>query len=235
MRLLLISNSTGPDGGYLDHCEEEIIDFLETGSRLLFIPFAGTDERSYGETAVERLRRMGYDARWADRTADPLAALTAAGAVFVGGGNTFLLLHRLVETGMLEAIDARVRAGMPYLGASAGSNVAGPTIKTTNDMPIVEPPSFDAMGLVPFQINPHYVDRDPDSSHQGETRDQRLLEFIDQNETAVVALREGAILRVEGGEISLRGSAGARLYRHGAIPEELPSGTRVDRLRGIAT
>jgi dipeptidase E len=230
MRLLLISNSTGPDGGFLDHCETEILDFVGEAGPVLFVPFALGDETGYGEKAVERLERMGLMAAWADRADDPVARLGGAGAVFVGGGNTFRLLDRLYATGMLEAVRAAVRSGLPYLGSSAGSNVAGPTIRTTNDMPIVEPPSFRALGLVPFQVNPHYVDRDPDSSHQGETREQRLQEYLEENETPVVALREGALLRVEGETGVLRGSAGARLYRRGGPVAERPPGTRLDEL-----
>jgi dipeptidase E len=227
MRLLLISNSTGPGGGFLDHCEDELLDFLGRGVRILFVPFAGTDERAYGAAAVDRLNRMGFAASWADRSGEPIAALSTVDAVFVGGGNTFLLLDRLVATGMRNAIRDRVLAGMPYVGASAGSNVAGPTIRTTNDMPIVEPPSFEALGLVPFQINPHYIDRDPDSTHQGETREQRLQEYLTQNEGPVVALREGAMLRVEDDVVRLRGSSGARLYRRGVDVEEVAAGAQL--------
>jgi dipeptidase E len=230
MRLLLISNSTGPDGAFLDHCEDELVDFVGRGARVLFVPFAGVDEVAYGAAAVHRLTLMGLRAAWADRSGDPVAALDNADVVFVGGGNTFVLLDRLVTTGMLGAIRLRVLAGMPYVGASAGSNVAGPTIRTTNDMPIVEPPSFDAMGLVPFQINPHYVDRDPDSSHHGETRDQRLREYLSQNDVPVLALREGAMLRVDDEKATVRGSSGARIYRPGADVEEVPPGTPLGEL-----
>ncbi len=230
MRLLLISNSTGPDGGYLDHCADALTDFLRGSEPVLFVPFALDDEAAYGEKACERLRRMGVEAAWADRSGNPLGQLERAGAVFVGGGNTFRLLDRLYDTGMLEAIREAVRRGLPYVGTSAGTNVACPTIRTTNDMPIVEPPSFAALGLVPFQINPHYVDRDPDSSHQGETREERLSEFLEMNDAAVVAMREGALLRVSDGEIVLEG-AGARVYRRGGGVVEHPPGTRLDGLR----
>jgi len=233
MRLLLISNSTGPDGVFLGHCESEIADFVAPGARILFVPFAGIDEQAYGEKAAGRLEEIGFPTQWADRGGDPIAALGDVDAVFVGGGNTFLLLDRLASTGMLEAIRDRVVAGMPYLGASAGSNVAGPTIRTTNDMPIVEPPTFASLGLVPFQINPHYVDRDPDSSHQGETREQRLREYLAVNATPVVALREGALLRIEGHAVHLGGSGGARLYRPGFEAEEVPPGRRLDGLPGL--
>ena len=230
MRLLLLSNSTGPDSGYLDWCEEAITEFAGDARRMLFIPFAGVDEREYGETAVKRLSSMGFDATWLDRWAPGPSALGDAEVVFIGGGNTFLLLDRLISTGLLDAIRDAVQSGLPYVGTSAGTNVAGPTIRTTNDMPIVQPPSFDAMGLVPFQINPHYIDRDPDSTHQGETREQRLLEFLTQNDTPVVALREGTALEVSDGAIKVRGEAGARIYRQGLEPLEVPAGTQINLL-----
>jgi len=228
MRLLLISNSTGPDGGYLDHCSEPLTRFLADAAPVLFVPFALHDEAAYGKQACERLERMGIAGAWADRSGDPVEQLAEAGAVFVGGGNTFRLLDRLYSTGMLAALQEAVRAGLPYVGTSAGTNVAGPTIRTTNDMPIVEPPSFDALGLVQFQINPHYIDRDPDSSHQGETREQRLMEFLEENETAVVALREGAMLRVEGAGVMLEGTLGARVYRRGMPVVEHAPGTPLE-------
>ena len=228
MRLLLISNSVGSDGAYLDHCEAEIVAFAGPGAHVLFVPFAGTDESGYGTAAVERLTRMGFTASWADRSVDPVAALERADVVFVGGGNTFLLLSRLLESSMLDRMAGRVRDGMPYIGTSAGCNIAGPTIKTTNDMPIVEVPSLAAMDLVPFQINPHYVDRDPDSSHRGETREQRLNEYLEQNDTPVVALREGAMLRVEGPSVLVAGSAGVRVFRPDVLVEDVAAGSRLD-------
>jgi len=121
-----------------------------------------------------------------------------------------------------------VSNGMPYIGSSAGSNVAAPTIKTTNDMPIVQPPSFEALGLVSFQINPHYLDPDPNSRHMGETREERILQFLEENETPVVGLREGAMLRIENGETTLRGSTGARIFRRGMEPIEISPGARVE-------
>jgi dipeptidase E len=152
--------------------------------------------------------------------------LTTAEAVFVGGGNTWRLLKALYEMDLLALIRARVLEGsLLYAGASAGSNVAGPTIKTTNDMPIVETPSLQALGLVSFQINPHYLDPDPASKHMGETRETRLREFHEENDTPVVGLREGAILRVEGESIVLKGQAGARLFRRGQEPVEVALGS----------
>ncbi|HVQ38202.1 MAG TPA: dipeptidase PepE, partial [Pyrinomonadaceae bacterium] len=153
-----------------------------------------------------------------------------AEAIFIGGGNTFRLLKALYDFDVLARIKSRAEDGMPYMGASAGSNVAGPTIRTTNDMPIVEPPSFDALGLVPFQINPHYLDPDPGSTHMGETREERILQFLEENEAPVVGLREGAMLRVEGGIAMLKGSAGARIFRKGELPIEAAPGADISKL-----
>lgn len=136
----------------------------------------------------------------------------------------------LYEFELLPVIRARVENGMPYMGSSAGSNVAGPTIKTTNDMPIVEPPSFDALGLVPFQINPHYLDPEPGSIHMGETREERLLQYLEENDTPVVGLREGAMLRVQTGVTMLKGSAGARIFRKGEPPVEVTPVSELNEL-----
>jgi dipeptidase E len=150
--------------------------------------------------------------------------------MFIGGGNTFRLLTLLHEKALIAPIRKRVAAGMPYMGSSAGTNVASPTIKTTNDMPIVYPPTFDALNLVPFQINPHYLDPDPASKHQGETREQRIREFHEMNETPVVGLREPALIRIDGARAELLGDAGARLFKRGSQPVELATGDRLDDL-----
>jgi dipeptidase E len=220
MRLLLISSSTVHGYGYLDQPEPEIRSFLGSARHVAFVPFASHDRDAYAAKVRERLGRMGFEVSQVRGPAD----LEKAEAVFVGGGNTFRLLKALYETKTLEAIQKRVRAGMPYMGASAGSNVAGPTIRTTNDMPIVYPPSFDALGFVPFQINPHYLDTDPASTHMGETREQRILEFLEENETPVVAIREGTAIRVDDGVTRLAGTRGARIFRKGADPEETAAG-----------
>lgn len=142
--------------------------------------------------------------------AGPVAALAAADAVFIGGGNSFRLLSALYRTGLRDAVRGAVRAGLPYMGASAGTNMAAPTLRTTNDMPIVQPPSFEALGLVPFQINPHYLDPDPDSTHKGETREERLTEFLEENDVPVLGLREGSWLRLEGEAARVDGARPAR-------------------------
>ena len=214
-RLLLISNSTLHGSGYLDHAEHEIRDFLGDVKHVLFVPFALLDRDKYAASAQVRFQKMGYGLTSIHKTANAVQAVRETDAMFIGGGNTFRLLKTLYEFDLIDVIRARVEAGMPYIGSSAGSNMACPTIKTTNDMPIVEPPSFNALGLVSFQINPHYLDPDPNSKHMGETREERIIQFLEENETPVVGLREGAMLRVENGETILRGSTGARIFRRG--------------------
>jgi dipeptidase E len=163
---------------------------------------------------------------------DPREAVAKADAIFVGGGNTFRLLKALQDLELIGPIRRRIRSGAPYVGSSAGSNVAGPTIKTTNDMPIVQPRSFDALGLVPFQINPHFQDPDPTSTHMGETREERILQFLEENETPVLGMREGAWIRVENRTIVLRGSNGARIFRRGEKPVEAVPGDEISGLVG---
>src|SRR5262245_27651256 len=223
-KLLLASSSTTHGTGYLDHCAAEMTNILGGASRVLFFPFALHDHDAYAAKARERFLRMGFALESAHEAVDPRRAVEDAEAIFVGGGNTFRLLRRMYELDLLAPIRRRVSAGVPYVGASAGSNLAGATIKTTNDMPIVEPPSFDALALVPFQINPHYLDPDPGSTHMGETRETRIREFLEDNDNAVVGLREGAMLRIEGSEVRLVGSRGARLFRRGRDPEEFEPG-----------
>jgi dipeptidase E len=231
-RLLLLSNSTNHGAGYLDHAMDAVRSFLGPARRLLFVPFALRDQKAYAARARERFAPVGIDVQGVTPDAEGAAALEDAEAVFVGGGNTFRLLDRLQRSGLLEVLRRRAAAGMPYLGASAGTNIAAPTIKTTNDMPIVEPASFSALSLVPFQINPHYVDTDPSSRHMGETREERLREFLEENETPVLALREGSWLRVEGERARLEG-AGARIFRRGAAPQDIAPGAALDHLMEI--
>ncbi|MGI9087462.1 MAG: dipeptidase PepE [Chthoniobacterales bacterium] len=226
-RVLLISSSTVFGRGYLDHAEPEIRDFLGSITRILFVPFALHDLDAYAAKTRARFAQMDYEIYSLHEAADMQSAIAQASTIFVGGGNTFRLLKALYDGELLAPIQQRVEAGMPYLGTSAGSNIAGPTIRTTNDMPIVEPPSFNSLGLVPFQINPHYLDPDPASTHMGETREERLLQFLEENDTPVIGLREGAILRGEHGEYEVRGTAGARLFRRGQPPLELAIGEKI--------
>ena len=229
-RLLLLSTSTLFGSGYLDYAEAEVREFLGEVRRILFVPFALHDQETYAESVRARFVRMNAEVHSLHAAGDMVQAVKAADAIFVGGGNSFRLLKSLYDFDLLSPIRGRVDAGMPYIGSSAGSNIAGPTIRTTNDMPIVEPPSFDALGLVHFQINPHYVDAIAGSTHMSETREERILQYLEENETPVVGLREGAMVRVEGGTLRLKGSAGARIFRRGRAPEEVSPGCALDRL-----
>ncbi len=217
MRLLLISSSNVHGYGYLDHPEPAMREFLGAGKRVAFVPFALRDHAAYTAKVRERLGRMDLDVV-------PIDDLDRADAIFVGGGNTFRLLKTLYDRDLLAPIRDRVRSGLPYLGSSAGTVIGAPTMKTTNDMPIVEPPSFNALALVPFQINPHYLDPDPQSTHKGETREERIREFLEENETPVVGLREGSILRVENGTTTLLGEKTARIFRRGTEAVEMAPG-----------
>jgi dipeptidase E len=222
MELLLMSNSRTHGRPFLEHALEEVQGFLGDRKRLVFVPFALRDHEGYTAIVAEALRPLGVEVVGAHTAADPREPVREAGAVFVGGGNSFRLLSALGRTGLLEEIRERVRGGsLRYMGSSAGTNMAAPTIRTTNDMPIVQPDSFEALGLVPFQINPHYLDADPGSTHMGETREQRVTEFLEENDVAVLGLREGAWLRVSADVARLGGTTGARLFRRGAVPREL--------------
>ena len=226
-RLLLLSNSKNFGSGYLTHAEATITDFLGAGvAEVLFVPFAAV-RVSFDDFAAmvrERFAAMGYGLQSVHAAADPQGAVRTAQAIAVGGGNTFALLKRLADLHLLEPIRAAALAGTPYMGWSAGANVAGPTIRTTNDMPIVEPAGFTALGLVPFQINPHYTDA-VIPRHGGETRADRLLEFVEANPgVPVVALREGSLLRVEGSRITLLGEQPARVFLRGREPYEVEAG-----------
>jgi dipeptidase E len=233
VRLLLLSNSKNFGKGYLEHAESLIREFLGNRiAKVLFVPFAAVrvPYDLFTATVGKRFEEFGYGLDSVHRAADPKAAVAAAQAVVVGGGNTFHLLARLYETGVLEAIRTSVGAGTPYIGWSAGANIAGPTIKTTNDMPIVQPPSLEALGLVPFQLNPHYTD-DVIPNHAGETRAERLLEFTAANPgVPVVGLREGSTLRVEGSTLELIGEKKARVFFSGRDPEDFAPGTSLQFL-----
>lgn len=222
--LLLVSTSTTFGTGYLDHCAAAMTETLAGVSRLLFVPYALHDRNAYAAKARDRFAAMGFAVDSLHEAPDPVAAVDGAEAIFVGGGNTFRLVDALHRNGLIEPIRRRALTGMPYMGASAGSNVACPTLMTTNDMPIVEPPSFETLALVPFQINPHYLDPDPSSKHMGETRETRIREYLEENDRVVIGLREGAMIRVRGDRATLLGSAGARVFRRGKEPEERTAG-----------
>jgi dipeptidase E len=230
VRLLLISSSLVHGHGYLDHAEAELRDFLGPIRRLLFVPFAQTDHDGYTARVRERLATLEVAVDGLHAAADPLAAIAGADALFVGGGNTFCLLAELQRRALLPALRARVGAGAAYIGSSAGTNLAGLTVGSTNDMPVVWPADLQALALLPFNLNPHYVDPDPRSTHMGETREARLREFHEHNLQPVLGLREPAMLRREGDALTLRGAAGARLFRRGEAPAEVAPGAGLDAL-----
>jgi dipeptidase E len=231
-RLLLLSTSTVHGTAYLEHGAEALRDRLQGVKRVLFIPFALKDHDAYAAKARSAFEAMGFGLDSLHDAPDPKRAVEQAEAIFTGGGNTFRLLDAIYRFNLMEPIRVRVAAGMPYTGASAGTNLACPTIRTTNDMPILEPPSLRALGLLPFQINPHYLDPDPNSTHMGETREERLLQFHEENEIPVVGLREGAMLKVDGDRVALLGTKGARVFRRGLEPMEAAPGTDLNALLG---
>jgi dipeptidase E len=241
MNLLLISNSTNAGEEYLGWPRPFISDFAarHTIKKLLFIPYAGVNltaagiEASfdlYEERVASVFRTLGIEIYSIHRQNNPVAAVRNAPAIAVGGGNTFHLVKMMHETGIMAEIRETVLKGTPYMGWSAGANVACPTMRTTNDMPISEPPSFNCMGLVPFQINPHYLDANP-AGHGGETREQRINEFLTVNRDIYVAgLREACLLEVEEGKIELKGSRPMRVFKFGSEPLEFNPGDDIDFL-----
>uniref|UniRef100_A0A182PNR4 dipeptidase E n=1 Tax=Anopheles epiroticus TaxID=199890 RepID=A0A182PNR4_9DIPT len=225
-QLLLMSSSAVHGFGYLEHAEEDLTSFLQQHSvqRVLFVPYALTDHDAYTEKVGSVLRKLGFSCTGIHTQPDPVAAVHAAEAIYIGGGNTFLLLRTLYERQLVAAIRERVlQHGVPYVGSSAGTNVATRSIQTTNDMPIVQPPSFEALALVPFNINPHYIDPDVNGKHKGETRQERINQFHELNESPVLGLREGTALFVDGDRATLVGPHpsvpgecyDARLFRKG--------------------
>jgi dipeptidase E len=227
MRLLLISNSTNAGEAYLEHPLDQIKTFLgSTRVKALFVPYAGVTISfdDYTSRVSERFQEIGHAITSVHEVDDPVLAVQQAEAIVVGGGNTFHLAKLMQEQGLIDAIREKVLAGTPYIGWSAGSNMACPSIRTTNDMPIVEPVSFQALNLVPFQINPHYLDANPEG-HAGETREMRIEEFLEANPGIfVVGLREGTMFLVEKESMQLLGPRPARIFKKDYNPQEFEPG-----------
>lgn len=234
-RLLLISNSTNVGEAYLAYTRPEIKKFLgDQVSEALFIPYAGVSVSydDYTRKVSTVFETLGYRIRSVHEAPDPQAAVAGAEAIIVGGGNTFHLVHMLHKTGLMHAVKQQVEAGAAYIGWSAGSNVACPSLKTTNDMPVIMPVSFDCMNLVPFQINPHYTDVQI-PNHGGETREQRIREFLVVNPgTVVVGLKEGTMLRVEGNKVSYIGQKTIKVFRSNEPTLEFDKKSNLDFLMG---
>jgi len=236
MKLLLISNSTMAGEEYLGWPRNYIAGFLQTHQvkKITFVPYAGVNLSAkslndsfdvYTHRVSNVFASFGIEIESVHQTDNPVNMINKAEAIAVGGGNTFHLVGKMQETGIMKAIKEKAESGTPYMGWSAGSNVACPTLKTTNDMPIYEPMSFDTLNLVPFQINPHYLDANP-KGHGGETRQQRIEEFLAVNRNiTVVGLREASLLYVEGNSMKLLGKRNMRLFEHGKEPVEYKSGS----------
>jgi len=232
--LLLISNSTNSGEEYLGWPRLLITDFLSKTSarRLLFIPYAGVTIGwdDYTERVSKIFKDLGYTIYSVHHESDPIKAVEEAEAIVVGGGNTFQLVAMMHRTRIMEAIRRRVMDGLPYMGWSAGANVACPSLKTTNDMPIVQPQSFECLNLIPFQINPHYLDANPEG-HGGETREQRILEFMVANpDTYVAGLREATALFVSDSHLELLGKRPMRLFKESQETREISPGSDIDFL-----
>lgn len=235
MKLLLLSNSTNPGEAYLNYPKHNINAFLgKQAMEVLFIPYAAVtfsyDE--YEKKVGDRFHEIGYSVKSIHHSSDPVQAVKEAQAIIVGGGNTWKLVRMLHDNGLIGAIRQKVEAGTPYVGWSAGSNIACPTLRTTNDMPIIDPKTFETLALVPFQINPHYLDDHP-SNHGGETREMRISEFIEENpEVNVVGLRESTMLWIENNKIKLIGNRTARIFKKGEFPKELGKNDDLNFLLG---
>lgn len=224
MKLLLISNSTNSGEEYLEYPMPHIKDFLGSKSlNCVFIPFAAVtfSYEEYEEKVQKKFKQIGHNIKSIHQFADKVKAIEDADVIVVGGGNTFQLISKIYEFNLIEVVRKKVLSGTPFVGWSAGSNVACPSIKTTNDMPVVEPFSFNAFNFVKFQINPHYLDANP-QGHAGETREQRILEFIEVNpDIYVVGLREGCIIKIDNDSINLIGNKTIRLFKKNIEPFEL--------------
>jgi len=226
--LIIASTSTLHGGGYLDYILHELKMHFGNCKTVLFIPFArpsGISHEEYTMKVADAFSKISIQVKGIHEFENPIAAIENAEGIFTGGGNTFLLVSQLYKNKLMTVLADVVKNGTPYLGTSAGSNITGLTMQTTNDMPIIYPPSFQTLGLIPFNLNPHYLDPDLQSKHMGETRETRIKEFHAFNTVPVLGLREGSWLDVKGEKITLKGNLPARLFRQNQMPEELESGS----------
>ena len=232
--IIIASTSTLHGGDYLDYLLPELKLHFVNCKTILFIPFArpgGISHEEYTAKVASAFAKIGKEVKGIHEFDDYSTAIKNAEAIFTGGGNTFLLVTQLYKTDCMIALAEAVKNGTPYLGTSAGSNICGLSMQTTNDMPIVYPPSFKTLGLIPFNLNPHYLDADLQSKHMGETREMRINEFHSFNSIPVLGLREGSWLDVKGDTIILKGNLSARLFLQNQIPEEMASGSDLSLLK----
>ncbi len=230
-KIIIASTSTVHNSGYLEYILDKLSNHFQGVSTILFIPFArpsGISYEEYTAKAKKAFQKINIDVKGIHEYENPKKAITEAEGIFTGGGNTFELVTQLYKHNLVEVLKNTLEKGVPYLGTSAGSNICGVNMKNTNDMPIVYPPSFETLGVIPFNINAHYLDPDPDSTHMGETRETRIKEFHIFNETPVLGLREGSWLEVSGSQIVLKGNLTARLFQRNQKPVELLSNQEID-------
>lgn len=230
MNIILASTSTLFGGEYLGYLKEELIKLYEGIDEIIFIPFArpgGISHGDYTQKAHSFFETINIKVKGLHEFGNKTEALNSAKAYFTGGGNTFLLVKTLHEEALMDVLKENIEKGKPYLGCSAGSNIGGQNMKTTNDMPIVYPQSFDCMRLVPFNINPHYLDPNPDLKHNGETRETRIREFLTQNDLKVIGLREGNWIRRINNKITVEGSELTRIFEKGKEPYEIEAGSEL--------
>jgi dipeptidase E len=231
--LIIASTSTLHNGGYLDYLLPILESHFAKASTILFIPYArpgGVTHDEYTTKVREALHKIGKNVQGLHEFENPIQAIQNAQAIFTGGGNTFLLVSELYRNNVITILEQKLKEGTPYLGTSAGSNICGLTMGTTNDMPILYPPSFRTLGMVPFNINPHYLDPDSNSTHMGETRETRINEFHKFNPQPVIGLREGSWLEVKGEKIILKGSLTARWFVANRVPIEIEPETDIKNL-----
>ncbi|WP_073218265.1 dipeptidase PepE [Aequorivita viscosa] len=225
---IVASTSTVFGGNYLDYLTEEMAELFKNTNEVIFIPYArpgGISHDEYTTKAAKAFEKIGKKLIGLHTFSNPVEAIKNAKGVFTGGGNTFVLVDALYRLELMQPLREAIFNGLPYMGTSAGSNICGTSMQTTNDMPIVYPPSFKTLGVIPFNLNPHYLDPNPESTHMGETRETRIAEFHTQNTVPVVGLREGSWLRVKGDEIKLKGKLEARVFEQGKAPYEVATGT----------
>jgi dipeptidase E len=225
-KMIIASTSTLHGGSYLEYLLPTLASHFKDCREILFVPYArpgGMSHDEYTSNVKSAFARIDKTVKGLHEFENPIEAIQNAEGIFTGGGNTFLLVTQLYENKVMDVLAKTVENGTPYLGSSAGSNITGLTMQTTNDMPIIYPPSFKTLGLIPFNLNPHYLDADLQSKHMGETRETRIKEFHAFNTTPVLGLREGSWLEVSGEKIILKGDLTARLFRQNESPEELAS------------
>ncbi len=232
--IIIASTSTLHGGDYLEYLSSELSEFFKSAASVLFIPYArpgGISHDDYTLKVSNAFKKIGKTVKGIHTFDNPAEAVKNAQGIFVGGGNTFVLVNQLYKNNLIDALKEAVQNGIPYLGTSAGSNICGLTINTTNDMPIVYPPGFKTLGLVPFNINPHYLDPDVNSTHMGETRETRIKEFHAFNSQPVIGLREGSWLAVSQNSIVLKGTLNARIFEYNKDPYEVSPDTELSALK----